>query len=128
LASEARAAGADGVASKASAARELLDAVHRVSRGEWSVDPRIEERVAAAQPAPRLTPREREVVNLLATGLTGEQIAARLFLSPETVRSHVRNAMRRIDAKTRAHLVALAAARDEIELRDRRCDANGREQ
>jgi two-component system response regulator NreC len=121
LASETRAAGADGVASKLSASRELLDAVRRASRGEWSVDPLIDERVLAAHPTPKLTPREREVAHLLATGLTGEQIAVQLFLSPETVRSHVRNAMRRLGAKTRVHLVALAAARDEIELPGRRC-------
>lgn len=115
LADEARAAGAAGVASKASASRELLDAVRRVSRGEWSADPRFE-RVASADRAPRLTPREREIANLLATGLTGEQIAAQLFLSPETVRTHVRNAMRRTGTHTRVHLVALAAARHEVEL------------
>src|SRR5688572_15899946 len=56
-----------------------------------------------------LSAREREIVDLLAVGLTGEQIAERLALSPETVRTQVRNAMRRVGAKTRAHLVALAA-------------------
>lgn len=115
LADEVRAAGASGIASKASASGELLDAVRSVSRGEWSADPRLDER-AAADPVPRLTPREREIANLLATGLTGEQIAVQLFLSPDTVRTHVRNAMRRTGAHTRVHLVAIAAARHEIEL------------
>ena len=55
-----------------------------------------------------LSPREREVTQLLAEGLTGEQIARELVLSPETVRTHVRNAMARVGAKTRSHLVATA--------------------
>jgi response regulator RpfG family c-di-GMP phosphodiesterase/DNA-binding CsgD family transcriptional regulator len=121
VAREARAAGAGGLASKASTSRELLDAVGRVSRGEWSTDPCIAQHVPAAGAAAGLTPREREVATLLASGLTGAQIAAQLFVSDETVRTHVKNAMRRIGANTRAHLVALAAARNAIELPDRRC-------
>jgi DNA-binding CsgD family transcriptional regulator len=58
-----------------------------------------------------LSPREEEVTALLARGLTGEQIAQQLFLSPETVRTHIRNAMLRIHAQTRAQLVALALER-----------------
>jgi DNA-binding CsgD family transcriptional regulator len=54
-----------------------------------------------------LTARERQIVALLAHGLTGEEIAARLDLSRETIRTHIRNAMRRMGAKTRPHLVAL---------------------
>jgi DNA-binding CsgD family transcriptional regulator len=55
-----------------------------------------------------LSPREREITQLLSEGLTGEEIARELVLSPETVRTHVRNAMSRVGAKTRSHLVALA--------------------
>jgi DNA-binding CsgD family transcriptional regulator len=62
-----------------------------------------------------LSPREREVVQLLGHGLTGEEIAASLFLSSETVRTHVRNAMTKLDARTRAHAVALALASAEID-------------
>ena len=63
------------------------------------------EPVAAS--AAELTDREREVVELLAHGLTGEEIAARLQISRDTVRTHIRNALRRMGAKTRPHLVAL---------------------
>ncbi|HEY8584772.1 MAG TPA: LuxR C-terminal-related transcriptional regulator [Capillimicrobium sp.] len=59
-------------------------------------------------PAGGLTPREREVTRLLADGCDGEQIARALTLSPETVRTHVRNAMERVGARTRSHLVAIA--------------------
>jgi len=55
-----------------------------------------------------LSPREREVTQLLASGLNGEAIAQKLFLSPETVRTHIRNAMDHLHARSRAHLVALA--------------------
>jgi PAS domain S-box-containing protein len=57
---------------------------------------------------PRLSQREREITRLLAQGLSGERIARELFLSPETVRTHIRNAMEHVGARTRAHLVAIA--------------------
>lgn len=61
-----------------------------------------------ALPAGDLTPREREITQLLADGLDGTQVASRLSVSPETVRTHIRNAMERTGAHTRAHLVAIA--------------------
>jgi PAS domain S-box-containing protein len=54
-----------------------------------------------------LTPREREVIRLVAQGANSPQIAAELYLSPSTVRSHVRNAMVKTQAHTRAQLVAI---------------------
>jgi len=61
-----------------------------------------------------LSPREREILELLAHGLNGEQIAQQLYLSSETVRTHVRNAMSKLDASTRVHAVVLAMQRGEI--------------
>ena len=55
----------------------------------------------------QLRPRVREILGLLSEGLTGQAIAGRLFLSPETVRTHIRNATRKLGAKTRVHAVAL---------------------
>jgi PAS domain S-box-containing protein len=55
-----------------------------------------------------LTPREREITTLLAEGRDGREIAERLVLSPETVRTHIRNAMERTNVHTRAHLIAIA--------------------
>lgn len=68
-----------------------------------------------------LSEREREVLNLLAVGLTGEQIADRLYLSPETVRTHVRNARARLGARTRVEAVAKALILGEIECREPAC-------
>jgi DNA-binding CsgD family transcriptional regulator len=63
----------------------------------------------------KLTAREREVVRLVALGSTTRQIAADLSLSPDTIRSHVRNAMAKTGAHTRAQLVALVLAEGLIE-------------
>ena len=61
-----------------------------------------------------LTPREREIVHLLTLGRTGPEIAAELIVSPETVRTHVRNAMEKTGSHTRAQLVAYALAQGVI--------------
>jgi DNA-binding CsgD family transcriptional regulator len=66
-----------------------------------------------AQGAP-LSVREREILGLLASGESGAQIAAALVLSPETVRTHIRNAMSKLGASSRAQAVALAFQRNEI--------------
>jgi PAS domain S-box-containing protein len=65
---------------------------------------------------PRLSPRESEITRMLALGFSGERIARELFLSPETVRTHIRNAMDHAGARTRAHLVAVALRESLIEL------------
>lgn len=62
------------------------------------------------------TPREVEVIGLLALGITGEEIAERLVLSPATIRTHIRNAMEKLGASTRAQLIAIAARERLISL------------
>jgi PAS domain S-box-containing protein len=62
-----------------------------------------------------LTPREREVFQLLASGLNAPEIADRLFLSPATVRTHVQNGMQRLGARTRVHAISIALGRGEID-------------
>jgi PAS domain S-box-containing protein len=63
-----------------------------------------------------LSPREREVMGLLAVGETGEAVAVRLNISPETVRNHVRRAREKLGARTRVHAIALAIERGELDL------------
>lgn len=107
--------GARGFVLKAGGPDDLIAAIRAVAAGAVHVDPAIAGLIAASAEGTRvLTNREREILALLATGRSGEQIAAELFLSPETVRTHVRNAMRKLKARTRVHAVALALRLGEI--------------
>jgi PAS domain S-box-containing protein len=67
-----------------------------------------EEIIIESEERSPISRREAQVVTLLALGETGEDAAVSLGISPETVRTHVRNAMEKADARTRAHLVAIA--------------------
>lgn len=69
---------------------------------------------AAAQAAAPLTEREAEILNLLALGFTGPEIAQRLVLGVETVRTHIRNLKRKLGARTLPHLIALAIASPDV--------------
>jgi DNA-binding CsgD family transcriptional regulator len=62
-----------------------------------------------------LTEREREVLELVAGGLRGGEIAQQLILSSETIKSHVRNVMTKLGAHTRAHAVAIALRTGQID-------------
>jgi DNA-binding NarL/FixJ family response regulator len=100
-------AGAFGYLLKNGEIDELLEGIAAAAAGRRHVDPRL--RAAAAGPRPvLLSKRERQIMDLLASGLTGEQVAERLVLSAETVKTHVRNAMGKLEATTRVHAVALA--------------------
>ena len=70
--------------------------------------------------SPALSPRQREVIELVAEGLTSTQIADRLGVSPETVRTHLRNARLKLGASTKAQAVAVAMLRREIQLAEPR--------
>jgi DNA-binding CsgD family transcriptional regulator len=76
----------------------------------------LESDALASAAAGVLTAREREILQLLVRGLNAPQIAAKLVLSPATVRTHVRNAMVSLGARTRVEAVALALKRGEIQL------------
>ena len=111
--------GAQGYLLKSASTEELVEAIRAVARGEGYLDPRLGPLLLARHSEARtgvLSDREREVLGLLAHGLTGEAIAERLDLAPETVRTHLRNAMKKLPASTRAHAVAVAARRGEITL------------
>jgi DNA-binding NarL/FixJ family response regulator len=111
--------GARGFALKAGSLHELREAIGAIARGDTYMDPRLRStflgrRTTATIAA--LTPREREILDLLARGHTGEEAAKVLFLSPETIRVHVRNAMRKLGAGTRVHAVVLALQQGEIDV------------
>jgi PAS domain S-box-containing protein len=79
-----------------------------LSVSRWG--PRFRRTAAFEYPSRSLSPREREVVHLVSLGAAGPEIAGELQISPETVRTHVRNAMDKLGARSRAHLVAKALA------------------
>ena len=110
LLSEALDAGVRGFVLKEAPLQDLTRAVDMVAGGAVYVDPVLAGVLASAESErlPQLTKREREVLRLLADGLTNEEIGKRLFLSPETVRTHVQKAMRRLEADTRTQAVAVA--------------------
>jgi DNA-binding NarL/FixJ family response regulator len=103
--------GARGYALKDGTQSELTTALKTVAEGGTYVDPRLHPALLsrrATQTQKSLSKREREIMDLLAQGLTGEQVAERLVLSSETVKTHIRNAMSKLEASTRVHAVAIA--------------------
>src|SRR3954447_7470250 len=103
--------GARGYALKEGAPSELMDAIREVAGGGTYVDPRLRPALLsqrATQRTPSLSAREREITQLLAAGLTGEEVAERLVLSAETVKTHIRNAMTKLEARNRVHAIAIA--------------------
>jgi DNA-binding NarL/FixJ family response regulator len=116
---EALRSGAAGFLVKDTDPAELIRAVHVVAEGNGLLSPSITRRVIeqfaaqAAAPAPPgkladLTEREREVVALAGAGLSNEEIAARLVVSPATAKTHVSRAMVKLGARDRAQLVVFA--------------------
>jgi DNA-binding NarL/FixJ family response regulator len=110
LLSEALDVGARGFVLKEAPLSDLVRAVERVAEGDAYVDPVLAGVLVSAQTekVPSLTQREREVLRLLADGMTNDEIGKRLFISPETVRTHVRKAMAKLEADTRTEAVAKA--------------------
>ena len=103
-------AGTRGFVLKSSPAPQLIEALRIVAAGGNYVDPQLAGMLAHTGELSRLSslsPRELEILELLADGLNGQMIAQRLFLSPETVRTHVRNATAKLGARTRVQAVAL---------------------
>jgi DNA-binding NarL/FixJ family response regulator len=111
--------GASGFLLKDTPRRELLHAIEVIAQGDALISPKITRRLIAEFAARRdpqhqpealaeLTGRERDILALIARGLSNEEIAGRLVISPLTAKSHVRNILRKLDCHDRAALVALA--------------------
>jgi DNA-binding NarL/FixJ family response regulator len=116
---EAIRAGAAGFLVKDTKPAELIDAVRVVANGDALLSPSVTRRLIAefasrAKQPPKLdelaelTDREREVMALAAEGLSNDEIAARLIVSPATAKTHVSRAMVKLGARDRAQLVVLA--------------------
>jgi DNA-binding NarL/FixJ family response regulator len=112
-------AGARGFLTKDAAAEEVREAIEAVARGEAAIDSAVQhhlvDAVAAAparQPGPELpdglTPREAEILGLIADGLSNSEIAGRLVISEATVKSHVNHVFTKTGVRDRAQAVTYA--------------------
>ena len=108
-------AGARGYLTKDAGAEQILAAVQAVARGEAALDPAVQHHVLAALTEPAaselpdgLTPREVEVLRLIAEGLTNTEIAERLVVSAATVKSHVNHIFAKAGVRDRAQAVVYA--------------------
>jgi len=109
-------AGARGFLTKDAGAEQLRAAIEAAHAGGAPLDPEVVRRLVDVPPsgpiptaAPeRLTAREREVLRLIASGLSNEEIAERLVVSEATVKTHVNNLFGKIGARDRAQAVAYA--------------------
>jgi DNA-binding NarL/FixJ family response regulator len=114
-------AGARGFLTKDAGAEEVRQAIEAVARGEAAIDPTVQHHLVEAVAAgPRLgqadeperpdqlTPREAEILSLVADGLTNPEIAARLVISEATVKSHVNHIFTKTGVRDRAQAVAYA--------------------
>jgi two-component system response regulator NreC len=113
-------AGAKGFVVKQSAARELVAAIRSVLDGQTYINPNLGARLAAEPDAPdgppdALTPREIEVLGLLALGYMNPEIADKLVLSVRTVETHRANIQRKTGISTRAELIAYAIENNLVE-------------
>jgi DNA-binding NarL/FixJ family response regulator len=115
-------AGVSGFLLKVAPPEQLIDAVRTVAAGQGLLDPAVTLRVIAAfagrpdaaaaeadrQALARLTPRERDVLRLLAEGLTNAEIAARIYLGEATVKTHLSRVLMKLGLRTRVQAVVFA--------------------
>lgn len=124
-------AGASGVLHKSAAVDEIVSAARRLSAGEFllsgrevadllrvSAQQREEERDKrlALERLKRLTPREQEVLQAIAEGLGDREIAQRLYVSPDTVRTHVVNLLNKLEADSRLQVVLFAMRHGVVDI------------
>jgi DNA-binding NarL/FixJ family response regulator len=118
LATQALRAGASGYLAKHSAGEELVHAIHQILEGSVYLSPQIAESIArsvsaSAMPSVlKLTPRQRDVVCLIAKGYTMKQIAAELKVSRRTVETHKYDAMDTLGVHTTADLIRYDLAQE----------------
>jgi DNA-binding NarL/FixJ family response regulator len=109
--------GAKGYLLKDTPSTELADAIRAIHRGYTQFGPGLMEKAFASAPIPadppeaftQLTPREQEVLQLIATGCSNREIAEKLYISERTVKNHVNSLLRRLNLRDRTQVAILAA-------------------
>jgi len=114
--SRALKAGARAYLLKSSVRKELLETIRAVYAGHRSVSPELAAEIAEHAADSVLTPRETEVLRLVAAGNANKEVAARLLLTEETIKAHIRNILAKLGANDRTHAVAIGVKRGIIEL------------
>jgi DNA-binding NarL/FixJ family response regulator len=100
--------GAKGYILKEAPHQTIVRAIQKVAEGDGYVDPALMPAFLTKERENMLTAREREILQLLADGMSNADVAAKLFISQETVKSHVRHILSKLEADTRTHAVAIA--------------------
>jgi DNA-binding NarL/FixJ family response regulator len=100
-------AGARGYLLKGAALAEIEHAIRVIARGERYIDPRVSARLVALSTAPRLSPREREVLRLIAAGKSNKEIASDLGVTERTAKFHVTAILTKLGADNRAAAVTI---------------------
>lgn len=109
-------AGARAYLLKSSVRKDLLETIRAVQAGKRRISAELAAEIAEHAGDCALTPREVEVLRLVAAGNANKEIGRRLELSEETVKAHVRNILGKLGAKDRTHAVAIGVKRGIIEL------------
>jgi DNA-binding NarL/FixJ family response regulator len=109
-------AGARGYLLKSSSPKELTDAIRQVHRGKKYLSPQVVERLAQHMAEPDLTEREIEVLRHIATGNRNREIGNLLFISEQTVKSHISNIIGKLGAQDRTEAIAIALRRGILRL------------
>lgn len=114
LAQRALKAGARAYVLKGSIRKEILDTIRDVSQGIKRIEPNVAADLAKHQSDASLTPREIEVLTLVAAGNSNKLIAARLKINEETAKTHIKSILAKLDANDRTHAVILGLRRGVI--------------
>jgi DNA-binding NarL/FixJ family response regulator len=109
-------AGARGFLLKGLLRKELLETIRAVHAGQRRLPPEIAAEIAEHATDSALTPREIDVLRLIAGGNANKEIAAQLSLTEETVKGHVKNILAKLDANDRTHAVTIGLKRGIIEI------------
>jgi DNA-binding NarL/FixJ family response regulator len=109
-------AGAVGYLVKDMLAAEVVKVIRLVMSGRRGIPPTVAAKLAEHTPRIPLTPRETEVISLVATGMTNAQIGERIGRTEETVKVHVKNILQKLDARDRTEAVTVAVRRGFIRL------------
>lgn len=109
-------AGAAGYLQKSATRDELLGALHAVAQGKRHLSADIARRLNAQRLGPVITPREREILGLIAGGKANKEIAAQLEVSEDTVKRHVSHILEKLDVNDRAQATAEAIRRGIVKM------------